>query len=237
MMPLPAAPSPLLTPFEQALKSQEAGQLENAELFCRQAIAEQPQYFPSRHLLGLICAHRGNHEDALIAFNIALNIDPKRLSPTTIEASSFRRSGGSPTRWQATIRPSRSSRTTPRPSAIAATRLPSSSALTRRLQASIGRSRSNLTMGKRLPIEGPRFIDLADWRSSSRTLLKPITIWPTFCASEGTANALWHTMSALWPSYRTLRKPITILAWSSATQASSKKRGHDTSAPSPSSRI
>jgi tetratricopeptide (TPR) repeat protein len=77
MIPLPAAPSPSLTPFEQALKLRKAGQLECAELFCRRAIAEQPRHFPSRHLLGLICAQRGHHEDAILQFNIALNIDPK----------------------------------------------------------------------------------------------------------------------------------------------------------------
>jgi tetratricopeptide (TPR) repeat protein len=55
----------------------EAGQLENAELFCRRTIAEQPRHFPSRHLLGLICAQRGHHEDAILQFDIALNIDPK----------------------------------------------------------------------------------------------------------------------------------------------------------------
>jgi tetratricopeptide (TPR) repeat protein len=76
-IPLPAAPSPSLTPFEQALRLWEARQLENAELFCRRAIAEQPRHFPSRHLLGLICAQRGHHEDAVLHFNIALSIDPK----------------------------------------------------------------------------------------------------------------------------------------------------------------
>jgi tetratricopeptide (TPR) repeat protein len=55
----------------------EAGQLESAELLCRRAIAQQPGHFPSRHLLGLICAQRGHHEDAILQFNIALNIDPK----------------------------------------------------------------------------------------------------------------------------------------------------------------
>jgi tetratricopeptide (TPR) repeat protein len=73
----PAVSPPLLTPFERALRLQEAGQLESAELFCRQAIDDQPRHFPSRHLLGLICAQRGNHEDAILQFNIALNIDPK----------------------------------------------------------------------------------------------------------------------------------------------------------------
>jgi tetratricopeptide (TPR) repeat protein len=77
MTPSPATPSPLLTPFEQALRLQEAGQLEQAERFCRQVIAEQPRHFPSRHLLGLICAQRGNHEDAILELNIALEIDPK----------------------------------------------------------------------------------------------------------------------------------------------------------------
>ena len=77
VMPLRAAPSPLLTPFEQALRLQEAGQLENAELFCRRAVAEQPRHLLSRHLLGLICAQRGDHEHAILQFNIALNIDPK----------------------------------------------------------------------------------------------------------------------------------------------------------------
>jgi tetratricopeptide (TPR) repeat protein len=77
MKPSPAAPCPLLTAFERALRLQEAGQLEQAELLCRQVIAEQPRHFPSRHLLGLICAQRGNHEDAILELNIALAIDPK----------------------------------------------------------------------------------------------------------------------------------------------------------------
>jgi tetratricopeptide (TPR) repeat protein len=77
LMPLPAAPSLPLTAFAQALSLREAGQLENAELFCRRAIAERPRHFPSRHLLGLICAQRGHHEDAIVQFNVALNIDPK----------------------------------------------------------------------------------------------------------------------------------------------------------------
>jgi tetratricopeptide (TPR) repeat protein len=77
MMPSPATPTPLPTPFEQALRLQEAGQLEQAERLCRQAIAEQPRHFPSRHLLGLICARRGNPEDAILEINVALNIDPK----------------------------------------------------------------------------------------------------------------------------------------------------------------
>ena len=70
MMPSPAAPAPLLTPFEQALRLQEAGQLEQAESFCRQAIAQQPRHFPSRHLLGLICAQRGKHEHAILEINL-----------------------------------------------------------------------------------------------------------------------------------------------------------------------
>jgi tetratricopeptide (TPR) repeat protein len=77
MMPLPAAASPSLTPFEQALMLQQVGQLEQAELRCRQAIAEQPRHFPNRHLLGLICAQRGNLEDAIREIGIALKIDPK----------------------------------------------------------------------------------------------------------------------------------------------------------------
>jgi tetratricopeptide (TPR) repeat protein len=77
MMRSPAAPARLLTPFEQALRLQEAGQLEQAESCCRQALAEQPRHFPSRHLLGLICAQRGDHEHALLEINVALNIDPK----------------------------------------------------------------------------------------------------------------------------------------------------------------
>jgi len=77
MMPLPAAASSSLTPFEQALRLQQVGQLEQAELCCRQAIAEQAWHFPSRHLLGLICAQRGNLEDAILEIGIALNIDPK----------------------------------------------------------------------------------------------------------------------------------------------------------------
>jgi tetratricopeptide (TPR) repeat protein len=76
-IPLPAAPSPSLTAFEQAHRLWEAGQLESAELFCRRAIGEQPRHFPSRHLLGLICFQRGHPEDAILQFNVALNIDPK----------------------------------------------------------------------------------------------------------------------------------------------------------------
>ena len=37
---------------ERALRLQKAGQLDDAELVCRQAIAEQPRHFPSRRLLG-----------------------------------------------------------------------------------------------------------------------------------------------------------------------------------------
>jgi tetratricopeptide (TPR) repeat protein len=75
MKPSPAAPSPL-TAFEQALRLQGAGQLQQAERLCRQAIAEQPRHFPSRHLLALICAQRGNPDDALLELNAALDIDP-----------------------------------------------------------------------------------------------------------------------------------------------------------------
>jgi len=76
-IPLLSAPAPSLTAFEQAFRLWEAGQLESAELFCRRAIAEQPRHFPSRHLLGLICSQRGRHEDAILEFDVALNIDPK----------------------------------------------------------------------------------------------------------------------------------------------------------------
>jgi tetratricopeptide (TPR) repeat protein len=77
MMPSPAAPSPSPTAFERALRLQEAGQLQQAERLCRQAIAEQPRHFPTRHLLGLICAQRGNPEDALRELDVALDIDPE----------------------------------------------------------------------------------------------------------------------------------------------------------------
>ena len=76
-IPLLSAPAPSLTAFEQAFRLWQAGQLESAELFCRRAIAEQPRHFPSRHLLGLICSQRGRHEDAILEFDVALNIDPK----------------------------------------------------------------------------------------------------------------------------------------------------------------
>jgi tetratricopeptide (TPR) repeat protein len=77
MLAAPVMPLLSFTPLEQALRLQEAGELAKAELYCRRAVAEQPQHFDSRHLLGLICAQRGNHEDAIREIDAALNINPK----------------------------------------------------------------------------------------------------------------------------------------------------------------
>lgn len=76
-MPSPAILSPNLAPFAQALSLHQAGMLAPAELLCRRAVAEQPRHFASRHLLGLICAQLGHHEDAIVQLNLALAIDPK----------------------------------------------------------------------------------------------------------------------------------------------------------------
>src|ERR1700687_5037259 len=61
--------------FREALKRHQAGRLAEAEQAYRSILESQPTHFDSLHLLGVICAQRGDHREALDHFDKGLAIN------------------------------------------------------------------------------------------------------------------------------------------------------------------
>ena len=62
--------------FAEALALHQAGRLEDAERIYHQILAVQPDHFDSRHLLGVIFHQRGNHAEAVLQIDRALEQIP-----------------------------------------------------------------------------------------------------------------------------------------------------------------
>ena len=73
-------PAQLASAFGQATALHQAGRLSEAEELYRRITQSQPKHFESQFLLGIICAQRGNHADAVRQFDVALKLNPKNAS-------------------------------------------------------------------------------------------------------------------------------------------------------------
>jgi tetratricopeptide (TPR) repeat protein len=71
-----AAQPPTLRPIEQALASQQSGQLAGAERMLRGILAVEPGHFDAQHLLGLICHQQGRDVEALQLVSALLRTAP-----------------------------------------------------------------------------------------------------------------------------------------------------------------
>src|ERR1051325_3375351 len=70
----------LASAFGQATALHQAGRLSEAEEIYRRILQFQPKHFESHFLLGVICAQRGHHVDAVRQFDIAVKLNPKNAS-------------------------------------------------------------------------------------------------------------------------------------------------------------
>ena len=70
----------LASAFAQATALHHAGRLSEAEEIYRRILQSPPQHFESHFLLGVICAQRGHHVDAVRQFDIAVKLNPKNAS-------------------------------------------------------------------------------------------------------------------------------------------------------------
>jgi tetratricopeptide (TPR) repeat protein len=62
--------------FKRALVLHQAGRLAEAEQAYHAILRVQPRHFNSLHLLGVICAHNGNHAEAVRQIDLALEVNP-----------------------------------------------------------------------------------------------------------------------------------------------------------------
>ena len=62
--------------LDQAVALQRANRLTEAELVYRQILEAHPNHFDSIHMLGVIANQRGNQEEAVRQFDLALKINP-----------------------------------------------------------------------------------------------------------------------------------------------------------------
>jgi len=63
--------------IQQAIAAQRAGNLAQAEQLCRQALAHDARDFDALHILGALCAQRGDYTEAERLLARALSIDPR----------------------------------------------------------------------------------------------------------------------------------------------------------------
>ncbi|HEV3396288.1 MAG TPA: tetratricopeptide repeat protein [Xanthobacteraceae bacterium] len=76
----PASSPETASAFQQAVMLHQAARLAEAEQIYRHILAAHPRHFESHFMLGVICAQRGSHADAIGQFDIALKINPKSSS-------------------------------------------------------------------------------------------------------------------------------------------------------------
>jgi tetratricopeptide (TPR) repeat protein len=62
--------------FKRGLTLHQAGRLAEAEQAYHAILRVQPRHFNSLHLLGVICAHNGNHAEAVRQIDLALEVNP-----------------------------------------------------------------------------------------------------------------------------------------------------------------
>ena len=70
-------PVGLMNRIQQAIAAQRAGNLAHAEQLCRQALAQDARDFDALHILGALCAQRGDYSEAERLLARALSIDPR----------------------------------------------------------------------------------------------------------------------------------------------------------------
>lgn len=75
--PLDDDPVGLMNQIQQAIAAQRAGNPAQAEQLCRQALAHNARDFDALHILGVVCAQRGDYDQAERLLATALSIDPR----------------------------------------------------------------------------------------------------------------------------------------------------------------